>query len=291
LALHTLPQIANFDRAYNELILRLRHKEEEIGLWMVKELDENRFKVMGEISGLVIHDLATPFQVVYFCVHEVLRKNPARLADKNFCDHLLKNIEHAKNLLFSYDGFLRNPKDPAHTGATIALAHQQAKDILNSQFFRHSLMQEIRFTLDPELADIPLAIGPADLLHVIYNLYKNSIEYLIQHPMEDPFIEVSLLAVNEKEIVFVVADSGVGISPAKFSDLVNAPLRLKNQAVFGKSVGLRLVYSLVQRHKGDLQVHNMGAGKTCMRVRLLTRAQEEESRSPHLIFEPEAVMG
>src|SRR5690606_28203303 len=94
LPLHTTPALANFEKTVNELTSRLVAYERELSGWIISKTEESRYTALGEIAGLVVHDLSSPLHVINFCTSQ-LRENPELVSNPRYLDQLTTNGERS----------------------------------------------------------------------------------------------------------------------------------------------------------------------------------------------------
>jgi two-component system NtrC family sensor kinase len=73
-----------------------------------------------------------------------------------------------------------------------------------------------------------------------------------------------------EEVCIEVADTGYGI-PDEVQPQIFEPFFSTKEALDGVGLGLAVVYGIVQRHEGNIEVDSSGEGGTTFRVRLPRR--------------------
>ena len=125
------PVLARFQNAFNDLIGRLRSYEEGIMSWIIRESEEGRFRVIGEISATIGHSLKGPVHAIYFSLDEIEDKDTN---DHNWSKHLKyirKNVQRIEELSASLNVSLRNPED--HKFTYIPLAHEEVVGLFKAR--------------------------------------------------------------------------------------------------------------------------------------------------------------
>ncbi|MBI3544182.1 MAG: HAMP domain-containing histidine kinase [Deltaproteobacteria bacterium] len=246
------PTLAQFERTFNTLLARLRHRERELGQWMSHEMEQSRFRALGEISGLVVHDLASPLHVVKFCASELAEK-PELKDHENYLRMLSLNTNRALDLVDSLKAYLKDPK--ARSGvASLSETFRYVTQILCTQFRKDGVERGVRFELAPEAALLELALPRGDLIQILENLFRNSIENLLDHRHTDGLISLHLHAEDELTVVLKLIDNGSGLSATQFERLTTPELSNFGAGEFYKGLGLRLTRGLIERHLGQLRV-------------------------------------
>ena len=156
----------------------------------------------------------------------LIRESAARMSQ--LIDDLLK---------FSRIGRVGLNKGVVNMGALVA----QTIDSLRPEFGA----RKIDWAVDP----LPQVQGDRNLLGQVWtNLLANSVKYTRTRP--EAHIEVSS-AQQDRELIFIVSDNGVGFNMAYADNLFGVFQRLHHASEFeGTGVGLANVRRIVQRHGG-----------------------------------------
>ncbi len=252
LPLHSSLHLARFEKTFNTLTHRLRAREKEIAEWIIFETEQSRFRAIGEISGLIAHDLAGPLHVVKFCTEELSEqiKNPGV---QTHLEQLTFNTERALDLVSSLRSYLRNnvarvPK------CLLNEAHMYVLQLLNMQFRKENLFQTIDFQVDEKLNQLYLKISKNDLVHILYNLYKNSSENLLQNKILGAQVASRLFRKAEDHVEIVISDNGTGLSEIKFEELTSDKASTTEKSPVRGGLGLRLTRRLIERNGGELKI-------------------------------------
>ena len=110
----------------------------------------------------------------------------------------------------------------------------------------------------------------------INNLVENAIKYT------DSGGKVKIIIRSEDEnVIYVVQDNGIGISPADQQNLFEKFYRISskgNQEERGSGLGLAIVKSIAVRHGGDVHVESqLGDGSTFYLVIPMKQAKSEST--------------
>jgi signal transduction histidine kinase len=216
LPLHTTPLLARFEQSFNILMQRLKDHEQELSYLVLKESDRSRYQALGEISALVAHDMSGPLHVVQFIAQE-LRENPELAKNTQYIERLNSGIERAMDLLNSLKARLKNDQSNK-TSQSFVVAHQHVLKILEVQFYNKNF-SKIQFHLDNRLKDLNPQMPHVDLIHIIENLYKNSVKNMIDNAISNPSISVEVEQLSGKAVYLLISDSGTGLSKERFEEL------------------------------------------------------------------------
>jgi CheY-like chemotaxis protein len=153
----------------------------------------------------------------------------------------------------------------------LADAIEQARPLLEQR--RH------RFTMRLAPESVELLGDRARLVQVFANLLNNAARYTPEGG------EVSLtMESGERQVSVTVQDSGIGISPEllpRIFELFVQGRRSSDRSEGGLGLGLALVKSLVENHRGQVEVKSAGTGKgASFVVRLPLLAPEMRAALP-----------
>lgn len=260
LALHSSPILANFETTVNSLLQRLRSYEQELSHWVVRKAEQSRYQTLGEISGLIVHDLGAPLHVVNFCSQQ-LKEKPDRIFDSRYLDQLTSNAERSWELINSLRAYLRD-SSKSSIGTRFGETHLQVIRLLETRF-RAQRFDKSKFHLDSALSDIMVKLSKADLIHILYNLYANSVENLTTHRVSNPEIRITLQKHFEgKKAVILVRDNGTGLTSKQFEHLTAfAYQKADTDNLSSHGLGLKLIRRLAERHGGALAVIDLPMGE------------------------------
>jgi signal transduction histidine kinase/CheY-like chemotaxis protein len=116
---------------------------------------------------------------------------------------------------------------------------------------------DLKVTLPAE--PVLLDADPVRLAQVFSNLLNNAAKY------SEPGGHISFAATQiDNELIITVSDTGIGIEPAKLSQIFGMFVQLdasERQIQTGLGVGLTLVQKLIQMHGGTVEARSEGEGK------------------------------
>jgi histidine kinase len=132
---------------------------------------------------------------------------------------------------------------------------EEVKDRLQPQFDE----KDIELFTDVQ-GDIPLVLADRDrIVQVLLNLVGNALQYT------PPGGEVTITVLrNEDDVLVVVKDSGIGISPEHISKLFTRFYRVdksRSRAGGGSGIGLTISKYLIEAHGGRIWAKSPGIGE------------------------------
>lgn len=249
-ALNPYPLLMNFGKMFNEVSDALYQKNTELSSWFIRRTEQSRFEAIGEISGLVAHDLGTPLHVVQFCTSEIIR-DPTLAQDQSFVARLETGVTRCAALLESLRTYLR-PSDQPTNGAIFGECFEKVYRLLEARY-RLRGFSRIKWKLSDELKTSRIRLPEGDLMHVLLNLLNNSVHNLLSHSNVTPQIDIGLSDPANPSQGFWIRDYGTGMSREQFENYTSSHVML-SELEERKGLGLRLVVKLLARRGATLTV-------------------------------------
>jgi two-component system, OmpR family, phosphate regulon sensor histidine kinase PhoR len=210
----------------------------------LKELD----RVKSEFVAAVSHDLRSPLTTILGYVDLIERAGPVNPQQKEFISRIQNSVQNITALisdlldLGKIESGMDNQKEPAPLNALLRSALDSV----------HTRAEAKHIAWDMSLGvDIPPVHGnPVRLRQMAVNLIDNAIKY----SADGKRIRVTTKLENG-QILFQVADSGIGIPPGELPFIFNKFFRASNtQNTAGTGLGLSIVKSIVDMHGGRIWV-------------------------------------
>jgi len=264
LPLHTSPLLGSFEQSFNLLVERLIKSEQNLSAIVCQEAEKGRYQALGEISGLVAHDLCGPLHAAQFWMSEIDERGVS-LEEQRRLGHVRANLEQIAQLTLSLRARLKN-SDHAPQTAALKDAHVHVIRLLETQFGDYAL-GKVDIQLDPELEDVVIAIPRVDLIQILDNIYRNSLKDLIKNQIVPASIRLSLGGFKVGQALIVIADNGSGLTADKFHRMTAYQFSAGGpQAESG--LGLRLIKRLIEHHRGTLEIVEAAAPGTTFELSL-----------------------
>ncbi len=263
LALHTAPSLAQFEKTFNALMNKLRYNEQELSSLILTKADQGKYQAIGEISALIAHDLSSPLHVIQFCISEIQEK-PYLIEDKKYLEQINTNIHQCVDLITSLRARIKNSiHSPNRT--TVIEAHNHVVKLLATQF-RKSEFDQVKFELQETISSTNLDIKRTDLIHVLDNLYRNSIHNMLSHSIKNPTIKLEFGDRQNNSVTILIRDNGTGLRKSHFEDLT--AYRFTSPKQTSNSMGLRLTRRLVELNNGSLNIADEAQQGACFLLSL-----------------------
>jgi signal transduction histidine kinase/DNA-binding response OmpR family regulator/ligand-binding sensor domain-containing protein len=262
---------ARWYRLKRELAVRAvnENKREEMHTQR-EELYQQQLQFFTNIS----HEFRTPLTLILGPLENLINENTNSLLNNSY-QLMFRNVKRLINLINELMNF-KKVADSAIKLQVQPLAINQFCKSLYIEFQNLAINKDIRF----KLADYTVTAGPYPLSNlfdaqilekILFNLLNNAFKYTnpggqvtleVFFDREDfkPLFDAEFHLLNEqhrakKYIYFLVADTGIGISKDSISDIFDRYYQIGRNHL-GSGVGLALVKSLVQLHKGDISIYS-----------------------------------
>ncbi len=217
---------------------------------------EDLLSLKNEEFANVSHEFRTPLTLILGPIAEVIKTNKnseeskrLNIAQRNGY-RLLRMVDQLLNLeTFKVKSITH--KSPQATGKIIHLLADAFSDL--------ALEKQIKFIIG-DIEDVDFEFTPDALEKIVVNLLSNSIKYSKPHDE----IKICSRRTDSNELLIEVKDTGIGIPEDKLErifDRYNRVLDSNSEQVTGAGIGLSLVKSLVEFHKGHIEIESqLGKG-------------------------------
>ena len=209
------------------------------------ESTDEAYKELEELSYSISHDLNSPINIIHNNC-EWISTNYSHVLDpaaNRILKQTISTAEHMKSLL---DGLLEFSRYVRATPKQSLIdMNSLVRNVCNELLDSDDNPGAVSITIRPLLS----ANGDATLIRQVwYNLISNAFKFTRYKQKRK--IEISSLK-KDNEIVYCVADNGVGFDMQYANKLFNAFSRLHSIEEFeGTGVGLAIVNRIVRRHGG-----------------------------------------
>lgn len=224
-----------------------RHQaEQEIQKALLKERELNQLKT--DFIDIASHEFRTPLTVILGSV-QFLRKRYHQLSEEQrfeYCHRILEASNQMKELLEDLLLISRADSGQIHLDLQPLNLEQLCQELIAE--IQASSEQEYYFNLRIGLLPNPLFLDRKILHHVLTNLLLNAVKY-------SPTQSWINLAINyqDNQLIFTVADSGIGIPPEDQPRIFNSFHRGSNVGeIPGTGLGLNIVKKYVELLGGTI---------------------------------------
>lgn len=211
-------------------------------------LRAERFAAIGELAGMIGHDLRNPLTAIKNAVYYLKRKQAcsADSKEKEMMNIVDKSVEHANKIvssLLEYSGEIR-----------LEIEQCSPKELIDYVLLMAQVPERVR-VVDRTNYEPVIWVDVNKMERVFLNLIKNAFDAISGRGT----LEVSSKCVGEN-VEFVFKDDGVGMSEQTLSKVFNPLFTTKAQ---GMGFGLAICKRIVEAHCGEINVEStLGKGTT-----------------------------
>lgn len=245
-------------------ILDITVKEEikKNQLQQVLMLQQSRLAQMGEMISAIAHQWRQPLSVIGMSAFSIQNKIDLKkfdFDDKESQKKFLEFLEDEINDIHSYTqyltgtiedftNFFKPDKEKELTKLNIPI--EKALNILHSTIVR----ENVQVTLDIK-TDNDINIYTYEVMQVVLNIIKNSIDNFVEKKIESPSINIRVIEDNNHFII-QICDNGGGIDEAILPKIFDPYFSTKSEKN-GTGLGLYISKIVIEKHSaGLLNVEN-----------------------------------
>lgn len=223
-----------------------------------------RVTTLGELTAAISHELRQPLAAIRANAEAgrmLLDRRPSDLSEAREAFSEIANDDvRAVQVLDRIRSLVRKD-DPIATSVDLNQVCERSAELLMFDAIERGV--ELRLTLEPNL---PPVIGDSvQLQQVVLNLTLNAIEAVhTSHGKREVQLGTSA-AQRSGEVEIFVRDTGPGLSSEAQTRAFEPFYSTKKQ---GLGMGLAIVHSIVERHRGRVYVENAIEGGAIFRVQL-----------------------
>ena len=239
-----------------------------------RALDESRGQVahiarvatLGELAASVTHDVRQPLAAIRFNAEagaKLLGDEPPRVAEARavFADIVRADdmafavIDHIKGLL--------SRQQPVRGSVDLNTVCRQIAQLLDHSLHEHGVRLQLALA-----RELPAISGdPVQLQQVVLNLTLNAIEAVAASGRAGEVLIGTALRSGQVEVF--VRDTGPGLLPENQRQIFEPFFSTKAN---GLGMGLAIVRTIVQQHRGSVRAENATDGGAVLRITLPTTA-------------------
>jgi nitrogen fixation/metabolism regulation signal transduction histidine kinase len=195
-----------------------------------------------EMAKQVAHEIKNPLTPMRLTVQSFQRKFDAtdgNIKEKldEYTHTLIQQIDTMSSIASAFSTYADMPAQKDET-LNVARITKLALDIFNESYIYFSTEEE----------EVVAKFDRTQLIRVVTNLIKNSIQAIDQKHTEDPKIEVRVFTEDQWACI-TVKDNGVGISEANKDKVFEPKFTTKNS---GMGLGLAMVKNIMENYEGTI---------------------------------------
>lgn len=242
-------EIQHLVNAYNGMIDELESSAAQLAA-------SEREAAWREMAKQVAHEIKNPLTPMRLTVQSFQRKFDPKDPEihKKLEEHsntLIQQIDTMSSIASAFSSYAQMPAQQDETLDVVKIT-KLALDIFNEDY--------IYFFSEEK--EIIAKFDRTQLIRVITNLVKNSIQAIEQHNVEEPRIEVKVFS-EENYVALTVMDNGGGIKDENRDKIFEPKFTTKNS---GMGLGLAMVKNIVETYQGSISFTSEEGEKTVFKV-------------------------
>jgi signal transduction histidine kinase/CheY-like chemotaxis protein len=254
------------NRQLHEALTELQQTQQQV-------IQQERLRALGQMASGIAHDFNNALAPIV-AYTDLLLAEPRKLADlertRSFLEMIQTAAEDATGVVRRLREFYRQRTSNEHVDA-VPLEDLIAQVVSLSQFRWKDQAQArgASITIKTDLQPgPPVAVNAADFREALTNLVFNAV---------DAMPEGGTLTISSRmggdAAILEVRDTGLGMTEEVRLRCLEPFFTTKGE--YGTGLGLGLVYGIVQRHQGTLEIESAPGAGTAIRLRLPIWSQEE----------------
>lgn len=250
--------------------LEFERKEKE----RINELNQTKLRFFTNIS----HEFRTPLTLIIGQIESLLQLNKLSPTTYNRMLRVYKNASHMRTLISELLDFRKQEQGYLKLKVESHDITSFVKEIYMS-FYEYALKNHITYKFEAPEQCIPLWFDPTQLKKVVINLLSNAFKYT----KSGGSITITIRSLSE-QVAFSIKDSGVGIPQESIKKIFDRFYQIDGQTSnlsLGTGIGLALVKSIVELHKGTIEVESNVQIGSCFTVTLQTGNQHFSADELH----------
>lgn len=243
---NTSQEIYALVEAYNGMI-------DELEVSAAQLASSEREAAWREMAKQVAHEIKNPLTPMRLSVQSFQRKfdpNDPAITEKvaEYSNTLIQQIDTLSSIASAFSTYAKMPAQEDENLDVVGTT-KLALDIFNEDYIYF-------FSEEKEVIS---KFDRTQLIRVITNLVKNSIQAIEKQHPEDPRIEVRVFSEN-KHIFITVSDNGAGIPEENKQKVFEPKFTTKSS---GMGLGLAMVKNIVETYQGTITLQSIeGKGTT-----------------------------
>jgi len=229
-----------------------------------------KLRALGELSAGVAHDFNNNLGIIIGRTQLLLMRttDPETVSGLNVIRRAAMDGGEAVRRI---QQFSRIREDRAHEVLELSSLAEEVVEITRGKWKNESERRGIKVEVGIEVSDPPPILGSrAEIREALTNLIFNSVDAL----PHGGSIRIRCRS-DEGQAILEVADDGIGMTDDVKSRMFEPFFTTKG--ALGNGLGLSMVYGIVSRHHGTVEVDTSPGGGTVVRMRLPSTSLEGET--------------
>ena len=237
--------------AYNRMIDELESSAAQLAT-------NEREAAWREMAKQVAHEIKNPLTPMRLTVQSFERKFDPNDPDinmkmKEYSNSLIQQIDTMSSIASAFSTYAQMPAQQDETLNVVKIT-KLALDIFTESY--------IYFTSEQE--EVITKFDRTQLIRVITNLIKNSIQAIHEIEPENPKIEIAVFEENDFAVI-TVSDNGIGVTEENKDKVFEPKFTTKTS---GMGLGLAMIKKIVEAYEGDITLISSEGNGTTFKVQI-----------------------
>jgi signal transduction histidine kinase len=220
---------------------RAQQEKEEIEQQLKRS---ERLATLGQLTGMIMHDVSNPLSVVQVCAQLMMRAGPENEAIKRNGERILRQTELCSHMMRDVLSFAKGEKNLTLQPIAAPDLVKEALDMVQSRADEKGLKLEVQ---NSYLGSV--YVDQDRIIRALVNLMNNAFDVL----RPGGVVKLSVEEVASGRIQFRVADDGPGIPKEIQETLFDAFVSTGKKN--GSGLGLHIAREVAIEHKGCLYLN------------------------------------
>ncbi len=259
-------QVRERTDALEQALEQLRNTQDQI-------VKQERLRALGVMAGGIAHDFNNSLTMVLGYGELLLPwfvKNAAESKEQHYIQHIVAAAQDATHVVARLRDFSRpTEKGDLRTPVNLSQICQQAVDFTAPRWRGRAQAAGVNIEVRTECEEVPNVLGSApELRETLTNLIFNAVDAM----PAGGYITIRTRALPDKVRVDVT-DTGMGMSQMEKTRCLEPFFSTKGEG--GTGLGLSVVYGIIQRHDGTIEIESQKGVGTTFTLLLPITSQKE----------------
>lgn len=258
---------------------------------------KERLAALGQMASGIAHDINNALSPILGYSDLLLTKMPGIPEEaKKYLQIINQASDDIARILARMREFYRRRSDPAGlTEVNINQTIQEVVEMTRPRWRDIPLREGIEVNVECNLeSDLPVLYGdPEEIREGLFNLIFNAVDALSgggKITLTTKFVEVpdapSAAKYGKQQVAIEVSDNGIGMDEATQKRCLE-PFFSTKSAKGGTGLGLPMVYGMMQRHEGTIQIESTRGVGTTIRLTFPVRIPTSQEAPKPVAKPPE----
>lgn len=252
-----------------ERTAQLEETLDQLGSTQEQIVKQERLRALGMMAGGIAHDFNNALTMMLGYAELLLPwlQQHASSRELAYLNHIISAAQDAAHVVSRLRDFYRPTEDnEIRVPVNLSEIAQAAVSLTAPKWKGKSRADGVQIEVFTELSEVPPVAGnAAEIREVLTNLIFNAVD-----AMPNGGSITLRTACDERGVLVSVTDSGVGMSEAELGRCLEPFFTTKGEG--GTGLGLSVVYGIVQRHGGTIDITSTKGVGTTFSIRIPSTA-------------------